>query len=49
MAIRGRGKGLEPRIPTKPAAPVKQAVAPVPEIDLYTMPPQQLPACYSTT
>ena len=43
MAIRGRGKGLEPRIPTKPAAPVKQAVAPVPEIDLYTMPPQQLP------
>jgi|GEM_PF-6124738 len=30
MARRGRGKGLEPRIPTKPAAPVKQAVAPVP-------------------
>lgn len=30
MARRGRGRGLEPRIPTKPAAPVKQAVAPVP-------------------
>ena len=30
MARRGRGKGLEPRIPTKPAASVKQAVAPAP-------------------
>lgn len=30
MARRGRGKGLEPRIPTKPAAPVKQAVTPAP-------------------
>ena len=30
MARRGRGKGLEPSIPTKPAAPVKQAVTPVP-------------------
>ena len=38
MAIRGRGKGLEPRIPTKPAASVKQAVTPAPVAPSFVMP-----------